>query len=51
MNKATVTGCGHVFCWKCICNWCSSNVRLFCALMAKRKRRKKLLTVFAFVIL
>lgn len=24
----TVTRCGHVFCWECICNWCSSNVSL-----------------------
>lgn len=22
----TVTGCGHVFCWDCICGWCASNV-------------------------
>lgn len=26
MKNATLTGCGHVFCWKCICSWCSSNV-------------------------
>lgn len=26
MKDATLTSCGHVFCWKCICNWCSSNV-------------------------
>lgn len=25
----TVTRCGHVFCWECICNWCSSNVSLY----------------------
>lgn len=22
----TVTRCGHVFCWDCICGWCGSNV-------------------------
>lgn len=27
--NATVTRCGHVFCWECICNWCSSNVSLY----------------------
>lgn len=26
MKDATMTSCGHVFCWNCICNWCSSNV-------------------------
>lgn len=26
MQDATLTSCGHVFCWKCICNWCSSSV-------------------------
>lgn len=26
MKDATLTTCGHVFCWRCICNWCSSNV-------------------------
>lgn len=24
---ATLTSCGHVFCWDCICSWCTSNVR------------------------
>lgn len=27
VRDPTVTTCGHVFCWDCICNWCSSNVR------------------------
>lgn len=25
----TLTSCGHVFCWQCIFNWCSSNVSCF----------------------
>lgn len=26
VQDATLTTCGHVFCWRCICNWCTSNV-------------------------
>lgn len=26
IRDPTLTKCGHVFCWECICNWCSKNV-------------------------
>lgn len=26
LKRPTITGCGHVFCWDCICGWCSTNV-------------------------
>lgn len=29
VHDPTVTTCGHVFCWDCICNWCSSNVSCY----------------------
>lgn len=26
VKDPTLTRCGHVFCWKCICGWCAENV-------------------------
>lgn len=26
VKNATLTRCGHVFCWQCICAWCAENV-------------------------
>jgi len=26
MVNSTATGCGHVFCWKCIADWCNTKV-------------------------
>lgn len=25
LKTATLTTCGHVFCWKCVANWCATN--------------------------
>jgi peroxin-10 len=27
LRSPTCTSCGHVFCWRCICEWCNSKVR------------------------
>ncbi|PXF39703.1 Peroxisome biogenesis factor 10 [Gracilariopsis chorda] len=40
----TLTSCGHVFCWQCICHWCSSND--VCPLCRQQVAARKLVCLY-----
>ncbi|CAN8074247.1 unnamed protein product [Agarophyton chilense] len=46
VQHATLTSCGHVFCWNCICHWCSSNE--VCPLCRQQVLTRKLVCLYNY---